>query len=189
MAGGVVRLELAQRLGDRPVAAEEQRRVLVVEGAEPLERRAFQGQRPHRVLGQPAVELDVAQQQLFQVLLEQRHEFIDRLVGRKRAADRLVLVEKEALAEGIELLALRRIAAPRPLAHPAIDQDVGLGLAVLLRGAFLEGIGGFLQLPLGAGVEARAVLAVELRRQRRAAPRPEDADEEVAVGGADQGGT
>ena len=186
MAGAVVRLELVQRLGDRPVAAEEQRGVLVVEGAQPFERRAFQRQRPHRVLGQPAVELDVTQQELFQVLLEQRHEFIDRLVRRKRSADRLVRVEKEALAEGVELLALARIVARRPLAHPAVDQDVGLRLAVLLFGAFFEGVGRLLQLPLGTGVEAGAVLAVELRRQRRAEPRPEDADEEIAVGGADQ---
>ena len=56
-----------------------------------------------RVLRQPALELDVAQQEFFQVLLEQRHEFIDRFVRRERAADRLVLVEEEARVQVAEI--------------------------------------------------------------------------------------
>src|SRR5690606_7084863 len=168
-------------------AAEEKRCVPEIESTQTFERRALQGERPHGAFVQPPLETDVAQQEFLEVLLEERGELVDVFVGREGPADGAVLVEEKALAEGLERFALARAGfgvvriAGRRLAHPPVDEDVGMRLSSVGSGALLVGFRRLLQLPLGARVEARPVLAVELRWQRRSEAGPEDADEEVAV--------
>src|SRR5690606_480162 len=106
--------------------------------------RALQRQGPDGILGEAALELDVAEEELFQVLLEEAGELIRGLIGREGAADGLVGIEEEALAEGIQLLLLCGLglalvgASGGGLAHAAVDEDVRLGFLAGLGGAFLE---------------------------------------------------
>ena len=177
-------LQQAQDLAHGAGAAEEDVRVLALEGLEAAEWRALPALLPVRLL--LTVVADALEERLAQVRLDHGLEVARVLEGEERARHRLPvgevpveeLVEQPLLVEArLDLVGITQLHHRRR--GLAVDEDAG-------RAAVEVGLHGVLELVLRPRQVPTAVLARDVRGEHGAEAGPEDEDREVGVAGSER---